>query len=235
MKKAGIKNICVHKGLFAPSVEKQFPHLRGYSDVADVGQAAKDWPDMNFVIYHSAYRYVGGNPKDALAEFERTGRIAWTTDLADIPAQYGVTNVYGDVGQLFATTLVAEPNVCAALMGTLIKGLGADHVCWGTDALWTGSPQWQIEGLRRLEIPEAMQKKHGFAPLGAADGPVKSAIFGGNNAKLYNINPRRAMLDVKTDRLAALKAEYEKEGAAPSNMRYGYVVPNGPVDYSVFA
>ena len=79
-----------------------------------------------------------------------------------------MSNVYGDVGQLFATTLVAEPNVCAALMGALIKGLGADHVCWGTDALWTGAPQWQIEGLRRLEIPEAMQKKHGFAPLGKA-------------------------------------------------------------------
>ena len=48
-------------------------------------------------------------PKVALAEFERTGRISWTSDLADIPAQYGVNNVYGDVGQLFATTLVAEP------------------------------------------------------------------------------------------------------------------------------
>jgi uncharacterized protein len=235
MKKAGIKNICIHKGLFAPSVEKQFPHLRGYADVADVGQAAKDWPDMNFVIYHSAYRHVGGNPKDALAEFNRTGRIAWTSDLADIPAQYGITNVYGDVGQLFATTLVAEPNVCAALMGTLIRGLGADHVCWGTDALWTGSPQWQIEGLRRLEIPEDMQKKHGFAPLGAATGPVKTAIFGGNNAKLYNIDQKRTELELRHDRFAALKAEYEKQGAEPSNMRYGYVVPNGPVDYAVFA
>ena len=154
-------------------------------------------------------------PSMALAEFERTGRIAWTSDLADIPAQYGVSNVYGDVGQLFATTLVAEPNVCAALMGTLIKGLGADHVCWGTDALWTGSPQWQIEGLRRLEIPEAMQKKHGFAPLGAADGPVKTAIFGGNNARLYGIQPKRAMLELSRDRFAALKAEYEKAGAEP--------------------
>jgi hypothetical protein len=107
--------------LFAPGIEKQFPHLRGFADVADVGQAAKDWPQLNFVIYHSAYRHVGGDPKQALAEFERTGRISWTSDLADIPAQYGVSNVYGDVGQLFATTLVAEPNVCAALMGTLIK------------------------------------------------------------------------------------------------------------------
>ena len=174
MVKAGIKNVCIHKGLFAPGIEKQYPNLRGFADVADVGQAAKDWPQLNFVIYHSAYRHVGGDPKQALAEFERTGRISWTSDLADIPAQYGVSNVYGDVGQLFATTLVAEPNVCAALMGTLIKGLGADHVCWGTDALWTGAPQWQIEGLRRLEIPEAMQKKFGYAPLGAADGPVKT-------------------------------------------------------------
>ena len=162
------------------------------ADVADVGQAAKDWPQLNFIIYHSAYRHVGGDPAVALAEFERTGRIAWTSDLADIPAQYGVSNVYGDVGQLFATTLVAQPRVCAALMGTLVKGLGADHVNWGTDAVWTGSPQWQIEGLRRLEIPEDMQKKHGFAPLGAADGPVKTAIFGDNNARLYGIKREAA-------------------------------------------
>ena len=30
---------------------------------------------------------------------------------------------------------------------------------WGTDSVWYGSPQWQIEALRRLEIPEEMQKK----------------------------------------------------------------------------
>ena len=102
----------------------------------------------------------------------------------------GVTNVYGDVGQLFAQSVVAEPRLGAALMGILIKGLGADHVCWGTDAIWTGSPQWQIEGLRRLEIPEDMQKKHGFQPLGGATGPVKTAIFSGNNMRLYGIQKR---------------------------------------------
>jgi hypothetical protein len=72
-------------------------------------------------------------------------------------------------------------------------------VCWGTDALWTGAPQWQIEGLRRLEISDAMQKKHGFAPLGPADGPVKTAIFGGNNAKLYDVQPKRAMLELSRE------------------------------------
>jgi hypothetical protein len=153
--------------------------------------------------------------------------------LADIPAQYGVSNVYGDVGQLFATTLVAQPRVCAALMGTLIKGLGADHVCWGTDALWTGSPQWQIEGLRRLVIPEDMQKKFGFAALGPADGPVKSAIFGGNNGRLYGVNPTKAGMELRRDRFAVMKAAYERNGPEPSNTRYGYV--RGPLDHTVFA
>ena len=48
-----------------------------------------------------------------------------------------------------------------------------------------------------------MQKKYGFAPLGAADGPVKTAIFGGNNARLYDIEPKRAMLELRRDRFAA--------------------------------
>src|ERR1700722_5931994 len=231
--KAGIKNVCVHKGLFAPSVEHQFPNLRGFVDVSDVGQAAKDWPQLNFIIYHGAYRHVGGDPKVALAEFERTGRISWTGARAGGPAIYNVTNVYADVGQLFAMTLIAEPRVTAALMGEMIKKMGVDRVCWGTDAVWTGSPQWQIEGLRRFEIPEDMQKQYGFAPLGPATGPVKSAIFGGNNARLYGIEPKKAELDFKHDKLTALKAKYDKAGREPNNLRYGYV--SEPVaDFSVF-
>jgi uncharacterized protein len=195
-----------------------------------VGQAAKDWPQLNFVIYHSGYRYVGGgggglsvNPEQGLAEFERTGRIAWASDLAGVPAQYGVSNVYGDLSQVIATTVVAQPRLCAAVLGVLLKGLGPDRVCWGTGALWTSSPQWQIEALRRLEIPDDMQKTYGFEPLGAANGPVKTAIFSSNNAKLSNIDVKRAGLDLKRDQLAAMKADYEASGAEPSNLRYGYV------------
>jgi predicted TIM-barrel fold metal-dependent hydrolase len=224
--KAGIKNVCVHKGLFPPSVEKSVPNLRGYVDVSDVGQAAKDWPQLNFIIYHSGYRYVGDiavDPGLALAEFERTGRIAWVSDLADIPAQYGVNNVYGDLGQVIAMTLVAQPRLCAAVMGILLKGLGPERVCWGTDALWTGSPQWQIEGLRRLEIPTDMQRKHGFKPLGGPTDKVKTAIFSGNNAGLYNINSRKAERHIRGDELARIKAAYESAGPERSNLRYGYV------------
>jgi uncharacterized protein len=219
--KTGIKNVCIHKGLFAPGVEKQFPNLRPYADVSDIGKAAKDWPQLNFLVYHSGYRWVGGNPSDGMAEFDQTGRSSWTSDLADIPEKYGVNNVYGDLGQLFAWTAVAEPRLAAALMGTLVKGLGPERVLWGTDAVWTGAPQWQIEGLRRLEIPEDMQKKYGFKPLGPADGTLKTAVFSGNSARLYGLE-RHAEL-YHQDRFAALKADYEKNGPGRSNLRYGYV------------
>jgi hypothetical protein len=221
--KAGHDIVCVHKGLYPPSVEQRFPHLTPYAAVDDVGKAAKDWPQIRFVIYHSAYRWVGGSPADAWAEFERTGRIAWTSDLADIPAKFGVSNVYGDLGQLFAMTAVVEPRLCAALMGILIKGLGADHVVWGTDALWTGAPQWQIEGLRRLEIPEAIARKHGFAELGPANGPVKRAIFGETSAKMYRYDVKKAAW--RGDRFADIRSQYERQGRDPSNLRYGYVLP----------
>ncbi|WP_333587163.1 amidohydrolase family protein [Phenylobacterium sp.] len=220
MAAAGRKIVCVHKGLFSREVEAQFPHLRPYADVRDVAKAAQDWPDLTFVIYHSAYRL--GDPAAALRQFEETGRLDWVSDLAEIPERYGVTNVYADLGQVFAQTMIAEPRVCAALMGILIRGLGADHVCWGTDAVWTGAPQWQIEGLRRLEIPEDMRKTHGFAELGPADGPVKSAIFGGNNARLYGVDEAE-IAGWSGDRLAQRKAAYLAQGPRPSLRRYGYV------------
>jgi len=221
--KAGITTICIHKGLLPPDYEKSYAGVWEYATAQDIGKAAKDWPQMKFVMYHACLRPAFELPDQAWTEFEQTGRIRWVSDLADIPAQYGVSNVYGDVGQLFATTLVAEPNVCAALMGTLIKGLGADHVCWGTDSLWTGAPQWQIEGLRRLEIPEDMRRKFGFAELGPANGPVKRAIFGENSAKMYRYEVKKAAW--RDDRFAALKTDYERRGRDPSNLRYGFVAP----------
>jgi uncharacterized protein len=222
--KAGLRNVCIHKGLFPPSVEKQFPHLLAYSDVRDVTKAAKDWPQLNFIIYHGAYR--NGPAKEAFADFERTGRVEWVSDLADIPAKAGVKNVYADVGQLFAQTTIAEPRLSAVMMGILIKGLGADHVNWGTDAIWTGAPQWQIEALRRLEIPDELQKKYGFAALGPADGKVKNAIFGGNNARLYNYTPKQVAA-IEHDSLATWKLAYDKHGEGRTNLAYGYVLKAG--------
>lgn len=66
-----------------------------------------------------------------------------------------------------------------------------------------------------------MQRKHGFRPLGPADGPTKRAIFGENSARLYKYD-RRA--ELATDRIALAKADYEKSGDGRTNRRYGYIV-----------
>src|SRR6266550_874035 len=221
--KTGINTVCIHKGLLPQDYEKSWPNVWQYATVADLGKAAKDWPQINFVIYHSALRAFLEPPDAALAEFDQTGRIKWATDLAEIPAKYGVTNVYGEVGTSFANSAVANPRLAAALMGTLVRGLGADHVLWGSDSVWYGSPQWQIEALRRLEIPDEMRRKHNFAALGPADGVVKTAIFGGNAARLYNLNVKSALAPVTTDRIAAITREYRENGGMRSNTRYGYV------------
>jgi uncharacterized protein len=219
--KAGINTVCVHKGLMPNDYATSIPGGGWkYATVEDLPKAAKDWPQINFVIYHSAIQPFLV-PLDAeLAEFEKTGYIRWVSDLAKIPQEHGVNNVYGEIGTAFATTCVTSPRFCAAMMGTLIKGLGRDHVVWGTDSVLYGSPQWQIEAFRRLEIPDDLQKKYGFAPLGPADGMVKNAIFGYNSAQLYKLDIRA---ELHNDGMAKLKTAYLEQGGQRSNAAYGYV------------
>ncbi len=222
--KAGITTVCVHKGLLPKDYETSIPHAWRYAAVEDVPKAAKDWPQISFVIYHSGLRAFLENTDDELARFEKTGYMKWISDLAEMPQKYGVTNVYPELGTAFAISAVSNPRFCAAMLGTLIKGCGSDHVFWGTDSVWYGSPQWQIEAFRRIEIPEDMQKKYGFAPLGPADGPVKTAILGGNGIRHYKLE-QHAELD--QDGIGQMKTAYLADGQNRSLAAYGYVVPRG--------
>lgn len=221
--KAGVNTVCIHKGLLPLDYEKSLPGIWEYAKVDDLPRAARDWPDINFVIYHAAFRPFVELPDVEAAEFENSGYIRWASDLAAIPGKYGVSNVYAEIGTAFANTAVTNPRLAAGLLGTLIKEMGVERVIWGTDSVWYGSPQWQIEALRRLEIPDDLQKKHGFAPLGPADGVVKNAIFGRNAAPLYNLGKDFDYEPIKDDTLAKMKAEYQVSGIGRSNVAYGYV------------
>src|ERR1700736_4700331 len=86
--KAGINTICIHKGLLPRDYEKSAANAWHYATVEDLGKAAKDWPQMNFGIYHAALRQFLESPDDDLAEFEKTGYIRWASDLADIPQEF---------------------------------------------------------------------------------------------------------------------------------------------------
>lgn len=225
--KAGINTICIHKGLLPPDYEQSFRGLWEYATVRDVAKAAKDWPDMNFVIYHSALRPFLELPDQAWAEFEATGHIKWASDLARIPEEHGVTNVYGELGTTFANSAVAHPKFSAAFVGTLVAGMGADHVVWGSDTVWYGSPQWQIEAMRRLEVPADMQEKYNLPSLGGANSLTKQAIFGVNSARIYGMGLQHVdnnpFPDFSEDKIAQLARAHREAGGEPSHMRYGYV------------
>ena len=226
--KAGINTICTHKGLLPPDYEQSFRGVWEYATVDDVGKAARDWPEMNFVIYHAALRAFLELPDQMWAEYEATGEMKWTSDLVRIPEEFGVTNVYGELGTTFANSAVAHPRFSAAFVGELVKGLGADHVVWGSDTVWYGSPQWQIEAMRRLEVPEDMQEKYDLPMLGGPDSLTKQAIFGLNSARIYGLDMDSAtnmpkLPDFSEDRIGRLAADFRESGEGPSNKRYGFV------------
>ena len=78
--------------------------------------------------------------------------------------------------------------------------------------------------MRRLEIPEDLREKHGFAALGDANSALKNAIFWDNGARLYGLDARETSVgSVTGDAIDRMRAEYRASGIARSNRSYGYV------------
>jgi predicted TIM-barrel fold metal-dependent hydrolase len=222
--KTGPRTVCIHKGLLPIDYEQSWAGVWQFATVDDLPKAAKDWPGINFVMYHGALRPFLEDPAAELALFEQSGNIRWATDLARIPAKYGVKNVYAELGTTFANSAVANPRFSAALVGQFVNEMGADRVVWGSDSVWYGSPQWQIEAMRRLEIPDDLMQKMGWkTKLGGADSEVKRKIFGTNSARIYNYKIQAEYEDLSRDQLALMKQHYEAEGIERNNVAYGYV------------
>ena len=153
----------LHKGLLRPDYKKSFAGVWEYATGWDIGKAAKDWPQMNFVIYqHSVLRPFLERPDKAWRSSSRLAASGGPRTLAEIPHKFGFTNVYAEIGTSIANSAVTHPKFYAALVGTLIR---VDYVMWGTDSVWYGSPQWQIEALRHLEIPEDMNPISGIVEV----------------------------------------------------------------------
>lgn len=212
----GVRNICLHKGLALGLFDEEHCHPR------DVARAARDFPDLNFLLYHSGFKSLEETLPAAQENFANSSYIPWVSDLCEWrKANPDATNVYMEIGGTFGITAITSPALCCHVLGMIIDAFGADHVLWGTDSIWLGSPQWQIEAMRRLQIPEWMMERFGYRQL---DVDVKRRIFGLNAAPLYGIDPSKPRNQIPADYVDELRTFYEgTEAALPSNTQYGFV------------
>ena len=205
-RKLGVKRFCVHKGLPLGPVA-DFNHPR------DLIKAARDFPDIDFLAYHAGLLSVSAA--------KPSGEIPWTTEFCQMKKKEPkLTNIYMEVGSTFGQLVTTNPTACAHLLGQLVDAFGADHVLWGTDSIWYGTPQWQIDAFRRFEIPQALIDKHGYAPLTRA---VKEQIFGLNAARVFGVDVAAKRNEIPKDYLSRMKMAYLDEGAQPSHRWYGWV------------
>jgi predicted TIM-barrel fold metal-dependent hydrolase len=201
-----VRRLCVHKGLpLGPVVDYNHPR--------DLIKAAKDFPDLDFLVYHAGLLGV--------AQAQASGNVPWTTEFCAMKKQApGLTNIYMELGSTFGQLVTTNPTACAHLLGQVIEAFGADHVLWGTDSIWYGTPQWQIEAFRRFEIPEALLARYHYAPLTRA---VKEQIFGLNAARVFGVDVHATRNAIPKDYLSRMKMAYSDEGVTPSHRWYGWV------------
>jgi hypothetical protein len=100
---------------------------------------------------------------------------------------------------------MSDPTQAAHLLGKLLKYCGEDNVLWGTDCIWTGSPQPQIAAFRTFQIDPQFAEQHGYPLL---TDEVKRKVFGLSSAKLYGVDPVTATCRIDGDEIEQLRAAW---------------------------
>ena len=209
-RKLNVRRVCVHKGLPLGPVP-------AYNHPKDLIQAAKDFPDMDFLVYHSGLKSAAS--VDDI--FAKTGEIPWTTEFCRMKkGEPKIQNIYMELGSTFGQLVTTSPMICAHLLGQIIETFGVDHILWGTDSIWYGTPQWQIEAFRRFQIPDQLVEKHHYRSL---TREVKEQIFGLNAARVFRVDVTTKRTEVPKDYLGKIRMSYLQEGPEPSHRLYGWV------------
>ena len=205
--KLGIRNVAVHKGL--PFGPQSYEH----STCADVGRVAKRYPNVNFLIYHSGF--VPGAAEGPYDPKRSDGIDALVTSLQQNGVRPG-GNVYAELGSTWRF-LMRDPDAAAHAIGKLLKYVGEDNVLWGTDSIWYGSPQDQIQAFRTFQIADAFAERFGYPKLTPA---IRAKVFGRNALRIYPVPADVVKQHLPKDRVTLERHEY-REHADPAFLTYG--------------
>jgi predicted TIM-barrel fold metal-dependent hydrolase len=214
--KNDIRILCVHKGIPFPEPVATADTYK-YSSARDVGGAAKMYPHLSFVIYHSALI-----PEIDEGPYSDTGPAESTNSLIRSLRKAGIGpggNVYAEIGASWRY-MMKDPNQAAHFIGKLLRYVGEDNVVWGTDSLFFGSPQDQILAFMTFQISPEYQEKYGYPALTEA---IRAKIFGLNSARLYKVQPQQvaALADTQADDpLRNIQRAYADQ-SNPSFQTYG--------------
>lgn len=205
----GVRNIAIHKGLsFGP---QSYEH----SLCSDIGEAAKRHPDINFILYHSGFDMSVKEEAFTPGAGKSAGMDVLCQSLIDAGVEPN-SNVYAELGSTWRF-LMRDPDQAAHSLGKLIKYCGEDNVLWGTDSIWYGSPQDQIQAFRAYQISSEYRERFGYAKL---TRKLKAKIFGLNATKPYAISMDEVTKRAANDSLTKRKHAY-LERPDPSFVTYG--------------
>lgn len=203
----GIKNICIHKGI--PFGRRSYEH----STCVDIGEVAVRYPDVNFLVYHAGY--VPGRAEGPYDAERGDGVDALIRSVLDQGLGPG-SNVYAELGTTWRM-LMRDGQEAAHCIGKLVKYLGEDNVLYGSDCVWYGSPQDQIQAFRAFQISAEFQQRFGYA---AMTPTLRAKILGLNGARVYGIELDEILERASRDHVARARENYLND-PHPHFLTYG--------------
>ena len=202
-RRLGVKTFAVHKGV------SLYGQDEALSSPRDMGAAAAGNPDLTFFVYHSGFQ-----PGFKEGPYDPAGggvdRLIKAHREAGLKRNQG--NLYAELGACWRY-FMGRPDEAAHVIGKLLATFGEERILWGTDCLWFGSPQDQIQAFRAFAISQEYQEKYGYPALTA---DAKRKIFGLNAARVYDLD----VPGIKTAALDETRSAYREE-ANPSFASYG--------------
>src|SRR5258706_3817801 len=135
-----------------PPVPQRIPNDDPAASPSDVGPAAAAHPEATIVVYHSGWEagvtdgaHDAGKPAD---QQRGVDRLLASLNAAGIGTS---GNVYAELGSTWFN-LARSLDDAAHVLGKLLVHLGPQRILWGTDSIWYGSPQGQIDAFRAFAI-----------------------------------------------------------------------------------